>query len=60
MWNTESELNYIRTIGTYMILKVPRRTILAGYYRGCEKRTDWTGLNRKKIMATAYREMNKI
>jgi hypothetical protein len=48
-WTEKEEIEFIQGIGTFSKLKIPRVELLRGYRQAIAKRTDWTGIDRKRV-----------
>lgn len=55
MWTTEKELKYIQNIGKQA--KLNKEECLKGYIEGCKKRANWEGMDKRKIIEAAKREL---
>lgn len=56
-----NEMNFIAGLGGFSTPKkmsaANKRKLLTGYLAGCERRTDWNGLNKSALMSYAQKEL---
>lgn len=60
VWTTENELYFISKLGTHFDPKVKRttmrptrKTLLSGYIKSLDSRSNWAGMDRNRIVAHA-------
>lgn len=58
---TTNEMNFITGLGNFSTPKQLSASnkckLLTGYLAGCERRTDWNGLNKSALMSYAQNEL---
>lgn len=58
-WNTTSELNFIRGLGSYGVSRAQRCKLLAGYLAGLFHRQDWGDIDRGVVIAAAEAALDR-
>lgn len=59
-WNTTDEIRFIKTMGTHIDSRLPRKVLLQGYLNASKKRTDWGDVEGWQAIEFAKFELEKL